>query len=154
MFGSGISGLGCLLDAAEAVGIVSKKGSWYYYGEEKLAQGRDKTLTELTEKPDIAECVPYYHSARSNSFYLLHIFKHPLRSIVLSLDNLSRHVSGICAGNDFQKCCDRAIEAKTRAKLTGEVDINEMYEKVNDDTAAEDAIEEEFDLSDEPAVAP
>ncbi len=44
------------LDAAEAVGIVSKKGSWYYYGEEKLAQGRDKTLIELTEKPDIAEC--------------------------------------------------------------------------------------------------
>jgi recombination protein RecA len=55
MFGSGISGLGCLLDAAEAVGIVSKKGSWFYYGEEKLAQGRDKTLAELAEKKSIAE---------------------------------------------------------------------------------------------------
>ena len=65
MFGSGISGLGCLLDAAEAVGIVSKKGSWYYYGEEKLAQGRDKTLTELTEKPDIAECGLCHHCSQS-----------------------------------------------------------------------------------------
>lgn len=54
MFGSGISGLGCLLDAAEGVGIVTKKGSWFYYGDEKLAQGRDKTLAELAEKKDMA----------------------------------------------------------------------------------------------------
>ncbi|KAK9905918.1 hypothetical protein WJX75_008948 [Coccomyxa subellipsoidea] len=102
MFGSGISGLGCLLDAAEATGIVNKKGSWYYYGEEKLAQGRDKTLAELTEKATIAT----------------------------------------------------EIEAKTRAKLSGEVDINEMYEKAKDALALEDAAaEEEFDLSEEPATA-
>ena len=56
MFGSGISGLGCLLDAAEAVGIVAKRGSWYYYGEDKLAQGRDKTLAELEERPEVAKC--------------------------------------------------------------------------------------------------
>lgn len=55
MFGSGISSQGCLLDAAEAVGIVSKKGSWYYYGEERLAQGRDKTLQELDERKDLAQ---------------------------------------------------------------------------------------------------
>lgn len=38
LFGSGISGNGCLLDAAEAVGVVSKRGSWYYCGEQRLAQ--------------------------------------------------------------------------------------------------------------------
>lgn len=59
MFGTGISGLGCLLDAAEATGIVTKKGSWYYYGDEKLAQGRDKTMAELTEKAAIAQCAPF-----------------------------------------------------------------------------------------------
>jgi recombination protein RecA len=47
LFGSGINSLGCMLDAAEAVKIVQRKGSWYYYGETKLAQGRDKTLAEL-----------------------------------------------------------------------------------------------------------
>ncbi len=56
MFGSGISSLGCLLDAAEAVGVVAKRGSWYYYGEDKLAQGRDKTLVELAERADVAKC--------------------------------------------------------------------------------------------------
>ena len=55
LFGSGISSQGCLLDAAEAVGIVTKKGSWYYYGEERLAQGRDKTLQELDERKGLAQ---------------------------------------------------------------------------------------------------
>ena len=57
LFGSGISSQGCLLDAAEAVGIVTKKGSWYYYGEERLAQGRDKTLQELDERKELAQWV-------------------------------------------------------------------------------------------------
>lgn len=29
LFGSGISSEGCTLDAAEAVGVISRKGSWY-----------------------------------------------------------------------------------------------------------------------------
>ena len=40
LFGSGISSNGCLLDAAEAVGVVAKRGSWYYCGEQRLAQVR------------------------------------------------------------------------------------------------------------------
>ncbi len=55
MFGSGISAAGCLLDAAEAVGAVARRGSWYYYGETRLAQGRDKTLEFLKENPTIRE---------------------------------------------------------------------------------------------------
>jgi hypothetical protein len=38
LFGTGISATGCLLDAAEAVGVVAKRGSWYYHGEQRLAQ--------------------------------------------------------------------------------------------------------------------
>ena len=33
LFGSGIDTFGCLLDAAESVGIVERKGSWYSKGE-------------------------------------------------------------------------------------------------------------------------
>lgn len=40
LFGTGISATGCLLDAAEAVGVVAKRGSWYYHGEQRLAQVR------------------------------------------------------------------------------------------------------------------
>lgn len=49
MFGSGISALGCLLDAAEGVEVVTRKGSWYRYGDQQLGQGRDKTLAILAE---------------------------------------------------------------------------------------------------------
>lgn len=65
MFGSGISGLGCLLDAAEGVDVVQRKGSWYSFGEQKLGQGRDKTLAILADNKEMqrsvlfpsAECV-------------------------------------------------------------------------------------------------
>lgn len=53
LFGGGISALGCLLDAAEAVEVVQRRGSWYYFGEQRLAQGRDKTLEALKEDGDL-----------------------------------------------------------------------------------------------------
>lgn len=53
LFGSGISSEGCTLDAAEAVGIISRKGSWYSYGEKRLAQGREKTLAMVQEDKDL-----------------------------------------------------------------------------------------------------
>ena len=53
LFGSGISANGCLLDAAEAVDVVQKRGSWYYWGEQRLAQGRDKTLDVIKESPEM-----------------------------------------------------------------------------------------------------
>jgi len=40
LFGSGIDGAGCLLDAAEKCGIVDRKGSWYSKGDLRFAQGR------------------------------------------------------------------------------------------------------------------
>ena len=39
LFGSGIDTYGCLLDAAENVGVVERKGSWYNRGETRFAQG-------------------------------------------------------------------------------------------------------------------
>ena len=36
--------------------MVTKKGSWYYYGEQRMAQGRDKTLLELAASAPLAEC--------------------------------------------------------------------------------------------------
>lgn len=55
LFGSGISANGCLLDAAEAVDVVQKRGSWYYAGEARLAQGRDKTLEALKADDELRE---------------------------------------------------------------------------------------------------
>mmetsp|Transcript_2021 Transcript_2021/g.4852 ORF Transcript_2021/g.4852 Transcript_2021/m.4852 type:complete len:445 (+) Transcript_2021:128-1462(+) len=47
IFGSGIDSCGCMLDAALDLGVVERKGSWYAYGGENLAQGRHKALEQL-----------------------------------------------------------------------------------------------------------
>ncbi|XP_042514477.1 DNA repair protein recA homolog 1, chloroplastic [Macadamia integrifolia] len=53
IFGEGVSKMGCILDCAEMMDIVTKKGSWYGYGDHRLGQGRDKALQYLRENPDL-----------------------------------------------------------------------------------------------------
>ncbi|XP_058071636.1 DNA repair protein recA homolog 1, chloroplastic-like [Magnolia sinica] len=49
IFGEGVGKLGCILDCAEMMDVVLKKGSWYSYGDHRLGQGRDKALQFLRE---------------------------------------------------------------------------------------------------------
>ncbi|KVI10311.1 AAA+ ATPase domain-containing protein [Cynara cardunculus var. scolymus] len=49
IFGEGASKLGCILDCAEMMDIVLKKGSWYSYRDHRLGQGRDRALQYLRE---------------------------------------------------------------------------------------------------------
>ena len=57
IFGMGISGLGCTLDAADEMGVIERRGSWYSYGEERLGQGREKAMEYMTENPHVLESV-------------------------------------------------------------------------------------------------
>ena len=57
IFGKGISQAGCILDIAEQVGIVKRKGAWYSYEGENIAQGRENTLQYLEENPTIREAI-------------------------------------------------------------------------------------------------
>lgn len=54
IFGSGISQVGCLLDLAEKTNIVTRKGAWYSYNGDNIAQGRDNAVKYLEENPEIA----------------------------------------------------------------------------------------------------
>ena len=54
MYGQGISREGEMLDIGEETGVVNRSGAWYYYGEMRLAQGRDKTKQLLVDTPDLA----------------------------------------------------------------------------------------------------
>lgn len=54
MYGTGISSLGCVLDLAVQNGFVQKSGSWFSYNDEKIGQGRDKTIEFLRANPEIA----------------------------------------------------------------------------------------------------
>lgn len=55
MYGTGISLMGCVLDVAVEKGIVNKSGSWFSYKDEKIGQGREKTIDYLKNNPEIAE---------------------------------------------------------------------------------------------------
>jgi recombination protein RecA len=47
MFNEGISMAGSILDVALTYDIVNKKGSWFTYGDERIAQGRENAKGEL-----------------------------------------------------------------------------------------------------------
>jgi recombination protein RecA len=52
VFGKGISTLGCLTDLADEMGVIIKKGSWYSYNGENIAQGRDKVIQHMEKNTD------------------------------------------------------------------------------------------------------
>ena len=55
MFGEGISKAGEIIDLGVEYGIIKKSGSWFSYGETKLAQGRDATKQLIADNPELAE---------------------------------------------------------------------------------------------------
>jgi len=55
MYAEGISKVGDLIDLATELDIVSKRGSFYSYGDLRLAQGRENAKVFLVENPDLSE---------------------------------------------------------------------------------------------------
>jgi recombination protein RecA len=51
LFGRGNSTVGCLLDLAEEIGVVTRKGAWYSYDGDNIGQGRDNTIAWLEQNP-------------------------------------------------------------------------------------------------------
>ena len=51
MYDEGISRAGDVLDLAVGMDIVDKRGSYYSYGEERLAQGRENAKSVLRQEP-------------------------------------------------------------------------------------------------------
>jgi recombination protein RecA len=49
--------MGCMLDLAEQTNVVTRKGAWYSYNGENIAQGRDNAVKYLEENPDLAVTV-------------------------------------------------------------------------------------------------
>lgn len=55
MFGEGISKIGEIVDLGVEYDIIKKSGSWFSYGETKLAQGRDGTKKMLADNPELSD---------------------------------------------------------------------------------------------------
>jgi recombination protein RecA len=54
-FGKGISTTGCLIDYGIEHNIITKSGSFFSYGEERLGQGRGNAKAFLDEHPEMAK---------------------------------------------------------------------------------------------------
>ncbi len=54
-FGRGISTTGCLIDHGIEHNIVTKSGSFFSYGDERLGQGRNNAKAFLREHPEMAK---------------------------------------------------------------------------------------------------
>jgi recombination protein RecA len=52
MYGMGISYVGDLLDLADQLGLVEKRGAFYRYNDEMIGQGREAAKVFLGEHPD------------------------------------------------------------------------------------------------------
>ncbi|NBD17046.1 MAG: recombinase RecA [Cyanobacteria bacterium] len=62
IFGHGISQLGCLVDIAEQTDVINRKGAWYSYQGDNIAQGRDNTIKYLEDNPEkVAEIEAAVH---------------------------------------------------------------------------------------------
>ncbi|HHU12533.1 MAG TPA: recombinase RecA [Clostridiaceae bacterium] len=55
IFGEGVSKAGSLLDTALDMDLVKRSGSWFNYGELRLAQGRENTRIYLKNNPELME---------------------------------------------------------------------------------------------------
>lgn len=53
--GQGINRLGEIVELADSLGIITKRGSWYSYKENNLGQGLDNTAQHLRENPELAK---------------------------------------------------------------------------------------------------
>jgi recombination protein RecA len=54
-FGKGISTAGCLIDLGIENNVVTKSGSFFSYGDERLGQGRNNAKAYLEEHEDVAK---------------------------------------------------------------------------------------------------
>jgi recombination protein RecA len=55
VFGEGISRSGEIVDLGVELGIIQKSGSWFSYGESKLAQGREAVKQLMMDNVELAE---------------------------------------------------------------------------------------------------
>ena len=57
MFGKGISRSGGILDMGTELGLISKIGTWFAYGDQRLGQGRENAKSFLEEHDDLIDAL-------------------------------------------------------------------------------------------------
>ncbi|BDI29221.1 protein RecA [Capsulimonas corticalis] len=55
MFGKGISRSGSIIDIGVELGLVTKAGSWFTYGDQRIGQGRENAKQYMEEHADVMD---------------------------------------------------------------------------------------------------
>ncbi len=55
MYGEGISKIGEIVDLGVKFDIIRKSGAWFYYGEDRLGQGRENVKILFKQEPELAD---------------------------------------------------------------------------------------------------
>ena len=116
MYGTGISRIGEVLDVALELGIASKSGAWFSYGEERLGQGRVNVENMLKENKELYE----------------RIEKDVLKAIRPDLENTeAEDVTEEVAETEEKPVKSTRKKAKTAAKEDEEIEL-EVEEMENE----------------------
>ena len=106
MYGEGISKYGEILDLAVKMEIIRKSGAWFYYGEERLGQGRDNVKEYIKNTPEF--CAEIEGKVREG-----------IRNLISARNPISRREPEINAP------AEPVTKEKARAKLDIAVDDDE-----------------------------
>lgn len=55
MYGEGISKIGEIVDLGVKLDVLRKSGAWFYYGEQRLGQGRENVKVMFKQDPEFAQ---------------------------------------------------------------------------------------------------
>jgi hypothetical protein len=108
-FGKGISTAGCLIDLGIEHSIVTKSGSFFSYGEDRLGQGRNNAKAYLEEHPELAtEIEQRIYAAVGVS-----------KSLVLPIEHVDGEEIDDKSPIDFEKAAAAITIADERAAARG-----------------------------------
>lgn len=57
LFNQGISHMGTLVEFGAEIGVLTKKGAWVSFGEQRLGNGKENVIQELQKKPELAAII-------------------------------------------------------------------------------------------------
>ena len=99
MYGQGISKEGEILDLVVKMEIVRKSGAWFYYGEERLGQGRDNVKEYIRSTPEF-------------SAELEQLVREKLKEMLSAANPVTRHTPEAPAAAEQQSVTKESARAK------------------------------------------
>ncbi len=123
IYGEGISKEGDILDVAAANNIVSKSGSWYYYQNGQLGQGKDNIRTFLKENKDICKSI----EGEVRTLFNLKPLEKSSDKVTVAIDKKDKKSKGKSKKEDKEKDEKEDKEKAEDSFVESEVEIDDNF---------------------------